>query len=258
MRALILRFDAPIVSFGTVLVDQHGFTDYFPGLSMLTGLVANALGWHHGDFDKLQALQNRIDFAARWDVRPEQMLDYHTADLGSPKMRNPGWTTRGEREHRAGGPAAKYGTHQRYRRYLNDGLMTIALGLTNEGAPDLDEIKTALARPARPLFLGRKTCLPARPLLDPVNPEMTGPDLVTILKMVPVWNRRGIVVKMPEKTWACWTPNEDHGTSGENRLVYDLRDWRSQLPVGSRWRTEGMIGEDKQSSRYSCWKSNLM
>ncbi|WP_324669367.1 type I-E CRISPR-associated protein Cas5/CasD [Geochorda subterranea] len=44
MRALVMRFDAPLVSFGSVLVDQHGFIDLFPGTSMLTGLVANALG----------------------------------------------------------------------------------------------------------------------------------------------------------------------------------------------------------------------
>lgn len=241
MRALILRFDAPMVSFGSVIVDQHGFTDFFPGVSMFTGMIGNSLGWHHSDFEQLQELQNRIDLAARWDVRPKRVIDYHTVDLGSPKMCQPGWTTRGEIEHRAGGPGAKYGTHQRYRHYLTDGLMTVALGLTAEGDPDLDAIREAFERPARPLFLGRKTCLPARPLLDPVNPIVAGQDLLSIMETVPVWDRYGVPERISGASWVCWTPSEEE-RSGKSRLVYDLRDWRNQLPAGSRWRDEGMIG----------------
>ncbi len=246
MIALVLRLDAPMISFGSVLVDQHGFTDHFPGVSMLTGLIANSLGWHHGDFDKLQNLQNRIDFAARWDVRADRIIDYHTVDLGSAKMCKSGWTTRGVTEHRAGGTAARFGTHQRYRHYLVDGLMTIVITLTTKSAPSLIDIKEALSKPARPLFLGRKTCLPARPLLDPLNPIMEGDDLVTILEKVPVWNRNGEPVRIPKKTWACWTSRESADEVGQKRLVYDLRDWYNQLPAGNRWRNEGMIGGVEQ------------
>lgn len=238
MRALILRLDAPMVSFGSAIVDQHGFTGFFPGIGLLTGLIGNSLGWHHCDFSRLQKLQGRIDFAARWDVRPTQIIDYHTVDLGSLKMGKPGWTTRGEAEHRAGGVSAKYGIHQRYRHYLIDGLMTVALGLLTEESPDLNEIREAIKKPARPLFLGRKICLPARPLLDPLNPVMEGTDLKIILEEIPVWNRTGTVEKMPGKRWACWTPKG----AIEGRLVFDLRDWHNQMPAGSRWRTEGMIG----------------
>jgi CRISPR system Cascade subunit CasD len=242
MIALVLRLDAPMVSFGSALVDQHGFTDHFPGISMLTGLIGNSFGWYHGDSDKLQDLQNRIDFAARWDVHPDQTIDYHTVDLGSPKMCNPGWTTRGAAEHRAGGTAAKYGTHQRYRHYLIDGLMTVTLSLTTAGVPDIYEIMESLEKPARPLFLGRKTCLPARPLLDPINPLAEGHDLLSILEQIPIWNREGKPEHTSTKRWACWTPIDQIRKKGRNRLVFDLRDWRDQLPAGSRWRAEGMIG----------------
>lgn len=245
MKALVLRLDAPMISFGSVLVDQHGFTDCFPGVAMFTGLMANALGWQHGDFTRLQSLQDRIDLAARWDVEPEGIVDYHTVDLGSAKMRQPGWTTRGQSEHRAGGRAARYGTHQRYRHYLIDGLMTVVLGLMKEGNPDIGDLKNALTRPARPLFLGRKTCLPARPLLDPINPIMEGQDLLSILLMVPVWNREGSPRGTAAKVRTCWTPRGKGDYAGQDRLVYDLRDWHNQLPAGSRWRREGMIGGNK-------------
>lgn len=242
MRAMVLRFDAPLVSFGSVMVDHHGFTGFFPGVSLLTGMIGNALGWNHSDLKQLESLQGRVDFAARWDVRPHEIVDYHTVDLGSPKMDAPCWTARGETECRAGGSSAKYGTHQRYRHYLVDGLMTVVLSLTGDGYPDLDTVRKAIETPARPLFFGRKTCLPARPLLDPVNPIMEGSDLLGILNKIPLWNREGVPQERSGKVWACWTPRDDDDTPGESRLIYDLRDWRNQLPAGSRWRREGMIG----------------
>ncbi|RME48228.1 MAG: type I-E CRISPR-associated protein Cas5/CasD [Chloroflexi bacterium] len=243
MKALILRLDAPLMSFGGVMIDQHGFIERFPGTSLLTGLVANALGWHHGDFEQLQALQERLQYASRWDVPPERLVDYHTVDLGQPKMREPGWTTRGETEHRAGGPVAKYGTHIRYRHHWADGLMTVALALDGKGGPDLEAVHRALVQPARPLFLGRKACLPARPLLDP-EPVRRGPNLLAILQAVPRWDRFGRLQTTPGRTEACWPVELGFpvGTRGEIRHVYDLRDWLNQLPAGSRERAEGILG----------------
>ncbi len=243
MKALILRLDAPLMSFGGVMIDQHGFIERFPGTSLFTGLIGNALGWRHGDFRHLQSLQGRLQYAARWDVAPQRIIDYHTVDLGQPKMREPGWTTRGEPEHRAGGPDARFGTHIRYRHHWADGLMTIALALNGEGEPDLETVCTALARPARPLFLGRKACLPARPLLDP-EPIREGPDLLAILQSVSRWDRHGRPLADGGRMDACW-PAElgmPEGARGEIRRVYDLRDWPNQLPAGNRERVEGIIG----------------
>jgi len=243
MKALILRLDAPLVSFGGVMIDQHGFIEHFPGTSLLTGLFANALGWHHRDFDRLQALQARLQYAARWDVPPQRIVDYHTVDLGQSKMRESGWTTHGKAEHRAGRTDAKYGTHIRYRHHWADGLMTIAVALEGGGEPTLDATQAALARPARPLFLGRKACLPARPLLDP-EAQREGSDLLTILRQVPFWDRHGRPQQSPDKTHACW-PAElgiPEGARAEIRRVHDIRDWPNQLPAGSRERAEGILG----------------
>jgi len=245
MKALILRLDAPLMSFGTVMVDQHGFTDRFPGTAMLTGLIANALGWDHRDFDRLQSLQDRLEYAARWDSEPERIVDYHTVDLGQAKMSAPGWTTRGLPEHRAGSEGARLGTHQRYRHYWADGLMTVALYLKGDVDPDLEEVGNALRHPARPLFLGRKACLPARPLLDPRNPVVEGENLLAILRKVPVWKRDGTPAGNVA-TYACWPAELGVSGRGEVRRVYDLRDWRNQIPAGSRWRAEGLLGEAEE------------
>lgn len=245
MRALVLRFDAPLLSFGTVMVDQHGYIDLFPGTAMLTGLIANALGWNHGDVDRLQSLQQRIRYAARWDVRPQRLVDYHTVDLGLPAMKRPGWTTRGAPEHRTGGQDARFGTHQRYRHYWCDGLLTVLLTLQGDGEPDLDQVAQAIRHPARPLFLGRKSCLPARPLLDPATPVVEGESLRSMLERVPLWNRDGTHGTWNEPRMACWPSEEGADGRGELRRAYDLRDWANQIPAGSRWRVDGVVGEER-------------
>ncbi|WP_022949627.1 type I-E CRISPR-associated protein Cas5/CasD [Methylohalobius crimeensis] len=242
MKALVLRLDAPMMSFGGVIIDQHGFIERFPGQAMLTGLLANALGWHHGDFDRLENLQRRLRYAARWDVKPERVVDYHTVDLSQPKMSKPGWTTRGNPEHRAGGQSAKFGTHQRYRHYWMDGLMTLVLTLEGSGNPDLTFLLSALHHPARPLFLGRKACIPSRPLFDPETPLAEGPDLLHILRQLPRWNRHGEKTDQADME-ACWPAELDIHEREETRRVYDLRDWANQLPAGSRLRTEGLLQE---------------
>lgn len=53
-------------------------------------------------------------------------------------------------------------THQRYRDY--DSLCVVALRLESpDQVPTLDDLAKALDEPARPLFIGRKPCLPGEP-----------------------------------------------------------------------------------------------
>ncbi len=250
MEVLLLRLDAPLMSFGGVMVDQHGPTERFPGVSLLAGLFANALGFHHGDADKLEALQTRIEYAARWDVEPKPLLDYHTVDLGQPKMCEPGWTTRGEPEHREGG-TAKFGTHIRYRHYWANGVMTLAItldaapplgkggvkGIADKGdAPSLHQLAQALNEPARPLFIGRKTCLPSTPLLLGL---IEAEDVMDALRKTPPARRNGQTP--PDKLEACWPVRLGLSAQSREVAVYDRRDWRNQIHAGRRLRVEGVV-----------------
>ena len=70
-RWLVLRLEAPLLAFGGVTIDHVGVTRDFPALSMLTGFLANALGWARTDWEKHQALQDRLMFAARIDRSDE-------------------------------------------------------------------------------------------------------------------------------------------------------------------------------------------
>jgi CRISPR system Cascade subunit CasD len=238
MDALILRFDAPLMSFGGVMVDQHNVTDRFPGLSLFAGLLANALGWRHGDGERIGRLQERLLLASRWDISGEHLEDYHTVDLGQPKMREKGWTTRGEPEHRGGGDATS-GTHIRHRHYWANGVLTSALAVLDaDETPTLDEIEAALKRPARPLFLGRKTCLPSAPILIG---RQTGDDVLAILQAVPraLCPERPFAKPMP----ARWPADLGQAQEAQIRPVYDQRDWKNQWHAGSRQIAEGPLAE---------------
>ena len=156
---LLLRLEGPLMSFGTTAVDHRRPVQAWPAASMLTGLLANALGWDGADATALDALQARLRWAARID-RPGALLhDFQTAQLSQSDK---GWTTRGVVEERGGGPDAYKSPHLRYRDYRADASVLVALRLQPaEPTPTLEDLARALDTPARPLFLGRKGCLPA-------------------------------------------------------------------------------------------------
>ena len=160
---LILRLDAPLMSFGGVVIDNFGETDDWPSASLLVGMIGNALGYRRTDREDLQALQDRLVFACRADCEGERLRDFQAADLNK---NDKGWTTHGQPEGRAGGANTYIGKHLRYRFYWTDRVITVALRLEPaEGEPSLDQVAKALDYPARPLFIGRKPCLPTAPLL---------------------------------------------------------------------------------------------
>ena len=162
-RFLLMRLEGPLTSFGREAVDARGPIDDFPAVSMLTGLLANALGWRREERDRHARLQARIVFAARLDRPGTRFTDFQTAQLGASDV---GWTTRGVPEGRAGGANTYKSPHIRWREYDADKSVTVALCLlTVDESPTLDELVAALDEPARPLFLGRKTCLPTAALL---------------------------------------------------------------------------------------------
>ena len=162
MRHLIIRLESPLMSFGGETIDNLGVTRRFPSASMVTGLLANALGYRRTERERHQRLQDRLVFAARIDREPAggpRLTDFQTAAINNTEQ---GWTTRGVPEGRGGGA---YQNHLRYRDVLADMRVTVTLRLEPEGEePTLDDLAQVLQEPARPLFIGRKPFLPSAQL----------------------------------------------------------------------------------------------
>ena len=233
MDCLLLRLDAPLISFGAVVVDQLNPTWRFPAKSMLTGLLGNALGWDHRHTGLLQDLQDRTRFAARWDAEPDLLTEYQTVDLGQPFMVDTGWTTRGRQEKRGKGDATA-GTHQRWREHWANGVATVAIALDRDGDPTLDAIEAALRAPARPLFIGRKPCLPAAPLLIGRCVAEGVKAALAATPLADIGPRRH-----PARIPALWPTDEGAGAQEGDR--YDLRDWRHNIHRDSARYMTGLL-----------------
>lgn len=153
-----MRLEAPLIAFGGETIDNFGVIREFPALSMITGLIANALGWRREEDERHNDLQSRLRVGARKNRNSRRLTDFQTAQLGA---KDKGWTTRGTPEGRRGGAGTYAGPHLRYRDYHADLSMLVALRLEPASqSPILEDLAAALDRPARPLFIGRKPCLP--------------------------------------------------------------------------------------------------
>lgn len=235
-EALILRFDAPLMSFGAVRVDNLGPTLEFPGRSMIAGLFGNALGYDRREAARLDRLQARLRYAARCDRPGVALEDFQTVDITLPFMSEPGWTTRGVPEARGGGKETLENLHIRRRAYWADALFTVAVAFDPaDEPPDLDALEAALREPERPLFIGRKACLPAAPLL--VGRRQAG-SLVEALQSEPR-PAGGRSKPGPLRAWF------QEGEAIERPLravpVTDERDWANEIVVGRRIVLETII-----------------
>ena len=233
-RWLVLRFRAPLMAFGGIAVDQLRPTRTFPAVSMLTGLIGNAFGWDWCDSERHQAVQDRLVFAAR-EVRAGQPLtDMQNAEI---RKSDKGWTTRNAPEGRDGG--AYDGPIRRRRDYQADGDIDVVLRFQpgSEREPTLDMLRAAFARPARPLYIGRKACLPAAPLVEP-DPNCWVEAGNAHAALCTVSAEDGSV----PRARALWPVGEGpaDGTCVD-RLVEreDLRNWHTGLHSGSRQVVEG-------------------
>lgn len=237
MRWMHLRLRAPMAAFGGEIVDAHGVIRDLPAQSMLTGLLANALGWERSMRAKHQALQDRIVFGAVWerDIGLSRMVDYQTAQLGKNDR---AWTTCGAPAGRDGGAKTYEGAHQRWREYHADLRLSVALRLEpDDYSPTLDELHAALDRPARPLFIGRKCCLPSSPIF---GDWVEAPSAREALENIAPTGSAGL--------FAAWPAAE--GKDGSNRIttVTDERNWISGLHGGGREVCEGSITSSREDA----------
>ena len=245
MKHIILNLEAPLMAFGGETIDNLGVIRRFPSASMLTGLFANALGWRRIERQKHQNLQDRLVFAARIDREPVgglSMTDFQTAQLD---RNDKGWTTHGVPEGRAGGANTYNAPHLRYRDYFADMRVTLALRLApQDEQPTLEDIEAALNEPARPLFIGRKPCLPSAPLFGGFS---EGDTCLAALLNEPLECEEDA----PHRVSMLWSHGEEADDVKPNRsyMLTDERNWVSGLHGGGRLVHEGSISRDSIRKR---------
>ncbi|MFD6465348.1 type I-E CRISPR-associated protein Cas5/CasD [Streptomyces goshikiensis] len=156
MSVLVLVLASPMQSWGSAA--RHSFRDTgaHPTKSGVIGMLASALGLARTDSTGLAELA-ALPFAVRTDQPGTRMRDFHTT-------------------HTRAGRAMPLSD----RFYLADAVFTAALG-----GPDelVQRIHGALGNPAHPLFLGRRSCPPARPPVHSLQQHASDP--VAVLESLP-------------------------------------------------------------------------
>ena len=139
------------------------------------------------------------------------------------------WQTSGRPAVRTSDTRSLQGPHQRYRRYYSDMETIAALRLEpGKEKPSTKAVAEALERPARPLFIGRKRCVPTPPILAGA---VEADDLRAALLKCAGTTRRDWVASTPAAAW--------RGRATRTVDVYDLRLWNKGHHGGTRKVAEG-------------------
>jgi len=160
---LALLLDGPMQSWGHVSRFERRTTALHPTRSGVIGLIAAALGINKHGPDEAEQIARFASLNVTTVLLPHH--DRSGAELPIRRLEDY-HTVTGIR--RASGKVDKDATAQTYRHYLLDARFGVLL----EGAEDLlEEIAAALRNPRWGVFLGRKCCLPASPLLITISPS---------------------------------------------------------------------------------------
>jgi CRISPR system Cascade subunit CasD len=174
---LLLRLEGPLQSWGMRARWDVRDTQPEPTKSGIVGLLGCALGYPMYD----PRLETELDAGLRCGVRVEGagqvMEDYQTITDFLP-------TAEGSFKH-GGGTAVSLGrlrasadtapaTIVSPRFYLQDAAFLVALEERDTHPGLLGRCTQALRQPTWPIFLGRKCCIPTRPILEVLTEEYLG------------------------------------------------------------------------------------
>ena len=148
---LILRLEGVLQSWGEDAKWDTRGTALIPTKSGVVGLLACAMGLERGD-PQIAAMSDAITLGVRVDRPGVQMTDYHTVQ-GNP-LRNA-----------AGKPRSTGNTLVSRRQYLQDASFLCVIETSDSWRARMVE---ALNAPKWCIYLGRKSCVPSRPILDGV------------------------------------------------------------------------------------------
>ncbi len=204
-NTLFLRFEGPLQAWGNheskFVVRRTGEA---PSKSGIIGMLCCAMGISRPDARERLPRLNELRLGVRIDEPGVRWWDYHTVGAGM-RMR----IAEGEGKHKQGALLTR-------REYLCDASFLAAV----QGDPALiSELREAMSAPKWTLYLGRKSCIPSRPLVE--GGPGDHPDLLSALKSVP-WRRRleGDPVPRVVDCLFDWLPSPEQPEAPEDALIH--------------------------------------
>ena len=149
---IMLRLEGALQSWGESSAWDNRGTENYPTKSGILGLLACAMGLPR-DSEEILRLHQDVCLGIRADRQGTAVCDFHTVQ-GMPRVLNA-----------AGKPR---GNIVSYRWYLQDASFLVVMQVSDAWR---DRIKTALNNPQWCLYLGRKNCVPSRPVWDGIHGE---------------------------------------------------------------------------------------
>lgn len=156
---LLLRLYGPLASWGEIAVGESRHSAVHPSRSALLGLLGAALGIERADESGQRALIDGYRFGVKLECAGTPMRDYHTVQVGVPPRK---FRFRSRRQELS---ADKVDTILSAREYRCDSLALVAVEALPNAPVDLDALAQALREPRFSLYLGRKSCPLALPLM---------------------------------------------------------------------------------------------
>lgn len=179
-QVILLRLEGPLQSWGTRSRWDVRDTGTEPTKSGVIGLLGCALGYPLGD-PRLERLSASLLFGVRVEAPGRVIRDFQTVSGYLPtadgRFRHTGVKTATNLGKLEDNPDAIPAIIVSPRFYLEDSafLAGVAAAPGSEMShASLGEIREALRRPAWPLYLGRKACIPTRPILDETGGPYSG------------------------------------------------------------------------------------
>lgn len=155
---LLLRLEGPLQSWGERARWDYRDTAAMPTKSGIIGMLACALGKPRYD-PLLPEMDEKLQMGVRLERSGPIATDYQTV---SGTIRTADGGQRGKRNEGS--------TIQSWRQYLQDTAFLVALGGESEL---LQRCAAALKKPVWPIFLGRKSCVPTRPVFEGLTRDFT-------------------------------------------------------------------------------------
>jgi CRISPR system Cascade subunit CasD len=174
---LLLRLEGPLQSWGIRSRWSRRDTGPEPTKSAIIGLLGCAAGIRRPDWRSNEEPSRALeewDKALRFGVRVDRAgmieTDYHTVQgrhwQADGKMKTASSASGAKPEKAKHEPPH---TEVTWRDYLHDAAFLVALASDNNGL--LETLEGHLKNPHWPPYLGRKSCVPTRPMLDSLTFE---------------------------------------------------------------------------------------